>query len=647
MPPVFMVELISAVSTYPGQTGRFYKRILRENGFPLITRYEVNSTLYHSPDIFVRTMNGHTPSWFLLNDNRINEVDGDVGELVLDDLKRAIFVTPGLTGRRYTRILRNNGYPWISKRDVNRALYGNREIFWCEVTNEIPAWFLHDEYEDEQLFLDEIENAPDEEIDLGIDLSDGYEDDEEDFDDDESDEDYEPAYDYDDDVEWSNDIGLYDWQIRALNAWRDNKYRGVIEAVTGAGKTHVALAAIEAHLNEGWKVVVLVPSIALQNQWFKKIENIVNRELCNDYKIARLGGNNQTAPRWDILIAVANSAARHQLLPVGAKGLLIVDECHRFGADTWSIGLERGFSRRLGLTATLERSDNGLERILMPYFEERCYQLEYEEALDDGVIAHFKIAFIGVDFDDDEAELYEEADEKCRRMRNKLINTHGVSSEPFGEFMKEVTRLSNGGWGEATFDARRYIKAFSDRRKVISAAKQKIECLKDLIPSIKQSERTIIFTQTQHAAKKAVESLVGRGINAKTLDATMTLDERQKVFAGFENGDEEVVAAPMLLDEGVDVPSADLAIILASSKSRRQMIQRMGRVLRKKEDERLARVAILYVKDTAEDPELGAHGTFIDLIEDVAEEIEIFDALEEEDAICDYLNGMAWGRNFQ
>lgn len=642
--PELIEALRTAVSVYPGHTGRFYGRILRGNGFPAISRRDVNRILYNKPEIFIRLLNGDTPQWFLVNDPNatINQIEVaaltdmvaiDNFIILINDLIKAVFYYPRFTGRYYARILRGDGYPWIRKRDVNSILYRKSEIFYYEISDGKPGWFLTEEYHDE-LFsqgLDEDDPPDDwEEIVLGPVGDDEV--DEHDYPDEDEDEEQ------DHDVEWSEEIDLYDWQIRALDAWRDNKYKGIVEAVTGAGKTHVALAAMEAHLNEGWKVVILVPSIALQRQWANKVNTIIKLELCNDYEVSLLGGNNQPAPEWDILIAVANSAARHQLLPVGAKGLLIADECHRFGADTWARGLKPVFSRRLGLTATLERSDNGLERILLPYFEERCYQLEYEEALEDDVIAHFKIAFIGVDFDDDEAEIYEEADEKCRRMRNKLINTHGVSSEPFGEFMKEVTRLSNGGWGEATFDARRYIKAFSDRRKVISAAKQKIECLTDLIPSIQEAERTIIFTQTLHAAKKAVESLVRRDINAQVLDATMTIDERQQVFAGFENGDEEVVAAPMLLDEGVDVPSADLAIILASSKSRRQMIQRMGRVLRKKEDERLARVAIIYVKDTAEDPELGAHGTFVDLIEDVAEEIEIFDALEEEDAICDYLN---------
>ena len=67
------------------------------------------------------------------------------------------------------------------------------------------------------------------------------------------------------------------------------------------------------------------------------------------------------------------------------------------------------------------------------------------------------------------------------------------------------------------------------------------------------------------------------------------------------------MSAPRVLDEGVDVPAADLAVIVGASRSRRQMIQRMGRILRRKSDGRLARLAVLFVEGTVEDPAAGAH----------------------------------------
>ena len=82
-----------------------------------------------------------------------------------------------------------------------------------------------------------------------------------------------------------------------------------------------------------------------------------------------------------------------------------------------------------------------------------------------------------------------------------------------------------------------------------------------------------------------------------------------------------MISAPQVLDEGIDVPAADLAIILAASRSRRQMIQRMGRVLRRKPDGRRAQFVVVSVDGTVEDPALGAHATFLDEITNVADDI--------------------------
>lgn len=90
----------------------------------------------------------------------------------------------------------------------------------------------------------------------------------------------------------------------------------------------------------------------------------------------------------------------------------------------------------------------------------------------------------------------------------------------------------------------------------------------------------------------------------------MGKEERSTLFESFKAGKLKAVVAPLVLDEGVDVPEADLAVILASTKTKRQMIQRMGRVLRKKEDGRLARFALLFVEGTSEDPGSGAHEDF-------------------------------------
>jgi superfamily II DNA or RNA helicase len=227
-----------------------------------------------------------------------------------------------------------------------------------------------------------------------------------------------------------------------------------------------------------------------------------------------------------------------------------------------------------------------------------------------------------------------------------LINEYGITEEPFGEFMKEVTQLSKSGEDGSKW-AGFYLSAFTKRRQTLAAAKEKFEKVASLSTAVKKADKSILFAQTQQAASQAVAHLNSQGVNGAVLTSDMDMSERKEVFAAFERekGTEEngteLVAAPRLLDEGVDVPAADLAIVLASSRSKRQMIQRMGRVVRKKKDGRLARLAVLYVEDTSEDPHV-AHEDFLYLVTEVAHDIRYFGSNVSAKKICKYLNN--WNR---
>ena len=295
------------------------------------------------------------------------------------------------------------------------------------------------------------------------------------------------------------------------------------------------------------------------------------------------------------------------------------------------------FDRRLGLTATYEREDAGVGRFLDPYFGGGVFRVDYARALADDVIAPFKIAFVPVRFSPRERLRYDKYDKRASRYRRKLVWDYGLTEEPFGEFMGEVNRLALGGEGEATGLARGYLNAFSKRRQTLAGAKGKFARVGDLSAAVRKADRSILFAQTKEAAAEAVALLAGCGVNGAVLTSSMDMSERKEGFAAFEDGDHELVAAPRLLDEGVDVPAADLAIVLASSRSRRQMVQRMGRVVRKKQDGRLARLVIMYVMDSSEDPEV-AHEDFLYLVTEVSRDIVHFGPKATPEQICDYLN---------
>ncbi len=214
----------------------------------------------------------------------------------------------------------------------------------------------------------------------------------------------------------SEKLHLYPWQREALAEWEDNGNTGVVEAVTGAGKTRLAIAAAERQLRAGGRVAIVVPTIDLLHQWKRELKRLLVDTLKMDARVSLLGdGHFDWLVNCDVLLSTAASGCQHRLLPDGADGLLIADEVHRYGSESWSRVLEEGFESRLGLTATYERDDSGCERFLDPYFGGVIFGVDYERALEDGVISPFKIAFVAVDFLPHERSAYEEYDAKVRR----------------------------------------------------------------------------------------------------------------------------------------------------------------------------------------------------------------------------------------
>lgn len=506
---------------------------------------------------------------------------------------------PGRDAREICGYLNRLGHK-LSRHDVNSFLYSSRQDFRRTDGPARPTWFLK-----EGANSDRPRVAP-------------------------------PA------DPWSSRLDLYPWQQRALRAWLQHDGRGVIEAVTGTGKTRLAVAAIEMQLRQGGRAAVLVHTKELLHQWKVQLEKVLGDCGVAD-EIGVMGaGRADDLTTHRVVVAMAHSCIKRYLAPPTSwhaylPNLLVADEVHHYAADQWRRGLEETFKRRLGLTATYERDDGGIEDVLDPYFGGVAMSVDYEEALSDGVIADFKVAFIGVPFTPQEASDYDDATDRMSRYRGKLIHEWGIPADPQGEFFARVGKLAATKDGPGARLAGLYLSSMTKRRGILAASAWKREKLRALSPAIRAADRTILFTQTREAAEEAVSGLRSVGIRGAVLDGSMNVDDRADVFAGFEDGQHELIAAPQLFDEGVDVPSADLALVLASSRSRRQMVQRMGRVLRKKRDGRLARIAVLYVAGTFEDPEQGAHETFLASVARAAAEVEDFRPGALDVDICEWL----------
>lgn len=415
---------------------------------------------------------------------------------------------------------------------------------------------------------------------------------------------------------------LYSWQREALDAWRGRGGRGVIEAVTGTGKTMVGIAAASEGIAAGGQVCVVVPTRELLSQW----RGALTHHLPAHISVGSLGdGHRDRLDRHDVLVAVVNSARVADLVPRRPRSLLVADECHRYGSDGNRLALAAGFERRLGLSATYARSDDGHLAWLDPYFGGACFRVGYRRAIADGVTARFRVALLGVRFDPGERADYDALCEAMSAARAQLVTRLGVEPEPIGAFLAAVALLARSGDDEgAAGVARRYLRAMQDRRALLAETPAKTTVLAGLVPALRAADRAIVFTQSIAAAERASAMLDEAGLRSAAVHSRQPSDLRRAVLARFAAGGVQVVAAPQVLDEGIDVPAADLAVILAASRSRRQMVQRMGRVLRRKADGRLARFVVVSVEGTVEDPARGAHEGFLDEVVPVAESVRRF-----------------------
>ncbi len=416
---------------------------------------------------------------------------------------------------------------------------------------------------------------------------------------------------------------LYRWQLDALVSWLRCGRRGVIEAVTGSGKTDVAIAAAADAMRRGRFVLVLVPSRVLMEQWHGR--------LCAalpGVRIGRLGDNGRDQPSTcDVLVATRHSAAAHKPLPPGdVGGLLIADECHGLGGGVLRRALLPQYTERLGLTATLERSDDAVTDLLLPYFGGICHRYGFEQAIADGVCAQPRVAFVGVTLSIEERNEYIATEHQLVHARQHLRHVRGVPLEPFGAFLAAVAHLAERDAGPDGRAAREYLDAFSKRRQIVAQSSGKYDLLGRFAPAIKAADGALLFTETVRAANHAINRLDPL-VAIELITGSTARRQRRDILDDLRVRRLDAVAAPRVLDEGIDVPDANLGIVMSASRTRRQMIQRMGRILRRKRPGVGARFVIMFAKDTLEDPSARVERDgFLDEIERISEAAGVFDA---------------------
>jgi len=351
------------------------------------------------------------------------------------------------------------------------------------------------------------------------------------------------------------------YQTSSIEAWRQNERCGVIVLPTGAGKTHAATMAIEMC---GRQTLVVVPTIDLMNQWYDLLLSTFDAE------IGLIGGGFYEIGA--ITVTTYASAFRHQERLGNQFGLVIFDECHHLPSEGYKYAAEFAIAPfRLGLSATPDR-DEASDALLETLVGKFVYRLEAQELAGE-YLADYVVERIEVDLTDAERIAYQ---------TERAIYTNFKRSKnlPYGqEGWRMFIMLS-----ARSEDGRRAMKAWRESKRIALGTNAKIRVLQDLLVRHRH-DKVLIFTHENAMVYQISQDYLIPAITHET-----NVKERKFWLDALNKGDVLALATSKVLNEGVNIPDASVAIILSGSGSSREHIQRLGRILRKKDDKQ----AILY-----------------------------------------------------
>ncbi len=358
-------------------------------------------------------------------------------------------------------------------------------------------------------------------------------------------------------------------QAEAMRAWLAAQGRGVVVLPTGAGKTHVATLAIQARKRS---TLVVVPTLDLLAQWHDGMSATF------DVPIGLVGGGYHEIT--DLTITTYDSAHLHMDRLGNRFGLVIFDECHHLPSEAYATAARMCLAPfRLGLTATPERSD-GREALYEELVGKTVYRRDIHE-LSGHYLAPYETIRLEVPLCDEERRAYDEA----RAEYVSFLRRNGINmSRPDG-WSQFLLKSSFSDVGRKAF------LAYRRQKQLALAAPGKLEVLERLLFSHRK-DRVLVFTEDNATVHHIARTLLVPAITHET-----KVKERSHVLSSFNAGEYFAIVTSKVLNEGVNVPSANVAVVLSGNGSVREHVQRLGRILRKHGDKR----AILY--------ELVARGT--------------------------------------
>ena len=354
----------------------------------------------------------------------------------------------------------------------------------------------------------------------------------------------------------------FPYQADALAAWEANRCRGVVVLPTGSGKTFVAVMAIDQRPRS---TLVVVPTLDLLNQWYDLLE------AAFDVPVGLIGGGYYEPT--DITVITYDSAHIHMDRIGNRFGLIVFDECHHLPSESYSLAARCSLAPfRLGLTATPERADGREDR-----YAELIGLVVYRKDIDEltgSYLADYETQRIEIELTEQERAEYAAE----RAIYVGFVRSQGINFGTPSGWSDFIIRSSRSDEGRRAFDA------YRRQRQLSLAASGKLEVLARLLHAHRR-DRCIVFTQDN----ATVHDIAARFL-VPTITHQTKVKERRAILAAFNQGLLNVVVTSKVLNEGVDMPEANVAVVLSGSGSVREHVQRLGRVLRKRAGKR----AVLY-----------------------------------------------------
>lgn len=361
-------------------------------------------------------------------------------------------------------------------------------------------------------------------------------------------------------------------QTEALAAWLAADKRGVVVLPTGTGKTHLANLCIQA---AGRPSLIVTPTIDLMNQWYDELS------LGFGVEAGLMGGGS-----YDIndLTVTTYDSAYLNLDRLGNRfGLIVFDECHHLPGPTYGLAATCAIAPfRLGLTATPERADMGHER-LDQLIGPIIYRREITQ-LRGEFLADYHVETLYVNLSDEERFRYD----ACREVYRNFIRDNGIDMrrpDGWAQFLFQAYRSAEG---------RQAYQSYREQRRLALAAPGKMSLLGKLLDR-HNGDRVLIFTHDNATVYE-----ISRRFLVPVITHQTKTKERRDVLLKFNSGAYPIIATSRVLNEGVNVPEANVAIILSGSGSVREHVQRLGRILRKSGDKQ-AHLYEVITRGTAEE----------------------------------------------